>query len=181
MTFGGNGITPRPALVRDVVRAVVTEVSPDELPLVEGLSGFDDAVVVRRLSRRGRRRETLGFGMAEIAGLVTPVVWLVLDEMAHRIGEKAADGALHGLKVLVRKVFRRGSGPVEIPPLSREQLDEVHRLILESTGRQGLPEGQAAAVADAVLRELVLSGAAEPAVQPPGDPEPAAGGATAAE
>ncbi|MQY26567.1 hypothetical protein [Nocardia aurantia] len=178
MTFGGSEAARRP--VRDIVRAVVTEVSPDELPLVEGLSGFDDAVVVRRLSRRGRR-ETLGFGMAEIAGLVTPVVWLVLDEMAHRIGEKAADGAFDGLKVLVRKVFRRKSGPVEIPPLTRDQLDEVHRLILESTGKQGFPPGQAAAVADAVLRELVLTGPDEPAAPLPPSPEPAPGGGAPAE
>ncbi|MFC8715712.1 hypothetical protein ACFUCQ_38265 [Streptomyces sp. NPDC057197] len=37
--------------MRDLVRSVVADLAPDELPLVEGLCRFDDATVVRRLSR----------------------------------------------------------------------------------------------------------------------------------
>lgn len=39
--------------VRDVVRAVVAECAPHEVPLVEGLREFDDARVVAILARRG--------------------------------------------------------------------------------------------------------------------------------
>lgn len=72
---------------------VVAEVAPEELPLVAGLAGFDDATAVRRLGGRGRRRETLGFGLGEVAALVTPVVWLVVDHTAQRIVGTAVDGA----------------------------------------------------------------------------------------
>ncbi|MEV6036511.1 hypothetical protein AB0L65_35525 [Nonomuraea sp. NPDC052116] len=33
----------------------------------------------------GRRRQTLGFGLGEVAALVTPVVWLAVDHAAQRI------------------------------------------------------------------------------------------------
>jgi hypothetical protein len=45
------------------VRDVVAEVAPEELPLVAGVTGFDDATVVRRLGGRCRRSDTLGFGL----------------------------------------------------------------------------------------------------------------------
>ncbi|MFD5121196.1 hypothetical protein [Streptomyces sp. NPDC058385] len=64
--------------MRDVVRDVVVQVAPDEIVLVEGLLLLDDASAVRRLSGRGRQ-EPLGFGLAEAAALVTPVVRLVVN------------------------------------------------------------------------------------------------------
>jgi hypothetical protein len=73
--------------VRDVVRDVVVEVAEEELPIVDGLAGFDDAGALRRLRGRGRRREPLGFGLGEVAALVTPVVWLVVDEIARQVGD----------------------------------------------------------------------------------------------
>ncbi|MFI1835933.1 hypothetical protein ACH433_22195 [Streptomyces olivaceoviridis] len=39
--------------------------APEELPLVAGVAGFDDATVVRRLGGRSRRSDTLGFGLGE--------------------------------------------------------------------------------------------------------------------
>jgi hypothetical protein len=59
--------------VRDLVHDVVRQCAPEELPILNGLADYDDAVVVRRL-RRGRRREPLGFGPDEVSALVTPVV-----------------------------------------------------------------------------------------------------------
>jgi hypothetical protein len=86
-------------VVRDVVRDVVAEVASEELVIVEELTRFDDDTVVRRLARSGRRRDPLGFGVGEIAALVTPVVWLVLDEAAKRAADSAVDGAAKGAKI----------------------------------------------------------------------------------
>jgi hypothetical protein len=79
--------------VRDVVRDVVAKVAPEELPVVDGLAEFDDATIVRRLNGSGRRREPLGFGLAELVVLVTPVAWLVVNQVAERVAGSAVDGA----------------------------------------------------------------------------------------
>jgi hypothetical protein len=145
-----------PWRVRDVVRAVVAEVAPEELPVVDGLAAFDDARVVRRLMREGERREPLGFGLGELAALAAPVMWLVLDETGRRLAGAAADEAAKGAKGLLRKVFRRRSEAVTIPPLTREQLGEVHQRVLEVAVRRGLPEKRAMVIADAVVARLAL-------------------------
>ncbi|HKR51386.1 MAG TPA: hypothetical protein VJT72_17745 [Pseudonocardiaceae bacterium] len=123
---------------------------------MDGLAGFDDATVVRRLGRRGGRREPLGFGLGEIVVLVTPVVWLAVDQVAKRIAGSAVDGAANGTKALLRKVFRRRVAPVVVPPLTRAQLGEVRRWVLEMAAQRGMDEERADAVADAVVARLVL-------------------------
>jgi hypothetical protein len=148
-------------VVRDVVRDVVAEVASEELVIVEGLAQFDDDTVVRRLARSGRRRDPLGFGVGEIAALVTPVVWLVLDEAAKRAVDSAVDGAAKGAKALLRRVVRRRVAPVTVPVLTREQLGEVRDRVLETAASRGLGQERAAAIADAVVARLVLAGPGE--------------------
>lgn len=143
--------------VRDVVREVVTETAPEELLLMNDLARFDDAAVVRRLRRRGGRREPLGFGLSEIAALVTPVVWLVLDQMAKKAAGTAVDGMATGAKAVLHAVFRRKSAPVAIPPLTPGQLAEVRKRVLETAAHRGLEQERATAIADAVVARLALS------------------------
>jgi hypothetical protein len=70
--------------VADVVRDIVAEEAPAELPVADGLRRLSDGRAVRRLARRRRRRETLGFGLGEVVPLVTPVLWIALDEAVRR-------------------------------------------------------------------------------------------------
>ncbi|MFI2610371.1 hypothetical protein [Kitasatospora sp. NPDC018619] len=144
------------ARVRDVVRDVVAEAAAEELPLVVWLTRFDDASAVRRLAGRGRS-EPLGFGLGEVAALVTPVVWLALDQVGQKLAGAAVDGAAKGLKAGLRRVFRKGAEPVTIPPLTREQLADVRRSVLESAAQRGMAEDRAAAIADAVVARLALA------------------------
>ncbi|WP_371503075.1 hypothetical protein OG871_37915 [Kitasatospora sp. NBC_00374] len=144
-------------LVRDLVRSVVAAMAPEELPLVDGLRHFDDATVVRRLSGRGRRREPLGFGIGEVAMLVTPVVWLVLDGVAQRMAAAAVDRTAQGATAALRRIFRRPAAPVEVPSLTREQLVEVRALVIVSAEQRGLSRGRAEEIADALVAQLALS------------------------
>ncbi|MCZ1012948.1 hypothetical protein [Streptomyces noursei] len=121
---------------------------------MDALAGFDDATVLQRLRRRGRRREPLGFGLDEVAVLVTPVVWLVVDQAAKRIADSAVDGASKGSKALLRKVLRRPTASVVVPRLTPAQLGEVRRAVLEVAARRGLAQERAVAVADAVVSRL---------------------------
>lgn len=156
-----------PVTVRMVVRDVVSVAAPEELPLVDGLARLDDAVVVRRFSRRRQRRDPLGFGVEEIAALATPVVWLAVNEAAKQAGETAANETVKGVKALTRKVFRRKSGPVEVPPLSTEQLREVRRVVLELSKARGIEAERADALADAVVVRLTIPALQSSADLPP--------------
>ncbi|TCO55660.1 hypothetical protein [Actinocrispum wychmicini] len=142
--------------VRDLVRDVVAEVASEELPVVDGLARFDDRVVVRRLGRRSRRREPLGFGPADLVTFVTAVVWLVLDQAAKKAAGSAVDGAVKGGKAGLRKVFRRRSAPVLLPSMTSEQLAELWQLMFAAAVQRGLDEEQATTIADVVVARLSL-------------------------
>ncbi len=161
-------VAPGGSLVRDVVRAVVTKVAPEELPVVAGLAEFDDATVVRRLGRRRQAREPLGFGVGELVVVVTPVVWLVVDQAAKKIAGAAVDGTAKGARAVLRRLFRRRSAPVVVPPLTREQLREVRQQVLEATWERGLSDKRATAVADAVVARLALGESGSAAEGPEG-------------
>ncbi|MEU6075719.1 hypothetical protein [Micromonospora sp. NPDC047074] len=137
---------------------MVTAIAPEELPLVGGLSSLDDAEVARRLVRRSRTREPLGFGLGEIVALATPVVWLVVDETARRVAGAGVDGAARRLSPLLRRILRRKAAPVTVPPLTRAQLGEVRHRVLEAAAQQGFDEARATAIADAVVARLALVG-----------------------
>jgi hypothetical protein len=141
--------------VRDVVRDVVAEVAPQELPLVDGLAVYDDDTVLRRLSRTGPRREPLGFGWGEFVVLITPVVWLVLDQVAQRFAGAAVDGATKGAKGLMRRLVRSSRAPATIPPLTADQLAEVRQDIFDAlVAQRGLDAETAADITDKVVRRL---------------------------
>jgi hypothetical protein len=134
--------------VGDVVRDVVADAAPEELPLVEGLSRFDDETVVRRLTRRSRPREPLGFGLDEVAVLVTPVVWIVVEEAARRVVDSAVTGAAKGLRARLRRLLGRRATPLTVPQLTREQIVEVQQRVLELAGQNGLEQERAAMLAN---------------------------------
>lgn len=162
-------------LVRDLVRSVAGELAPEELPVMAGLQGFDDATVVRRLGGRGRRREPLGFGAGDVAVLVIPVVWLVLNEVGQRMVNTTLDRTGPRVGAALRRLVRRPAAPVTVPPLSREQLAEVRTLVRVAAVERGLSASRAEVIADAVVTRLALAEAAEDeSPEPSGTPAVAA-------
>ncbi|MFJ3203072.1 hypothetical protein [Streptomyces sp. NPDC086989] len=165
------------ALVRDLVHSAVSELAPEELPLLAALRRFDDATVVRRLRGRGRRREPLGFGAGEVAVLVTPVVWLVLDQVGQRMVNAALDRTGARVTTALRRLLRRPAAPVTVPPLTREQLAGVRALVRAASVQRGLSAGRAEVIADTVVARLALADApgegeeeGEEASEPPAVP-----------
>jgi hypothetical protein len=150
--------------VRDVVRDVVAKVAPEELAVVTGLAEFDDATVIWRLGRGARRREPLGFGWGDIVALVTPLVWLVLNEAAQKAAGVAVSSAAKGTKALVRKIFRTKSADVVVPPLTNDQLDQLRKQLLEAAAQQGIATEHAEDIAKEVLKRLA---AGDPPEDPP--------------
>lgn len=138
--------------VADVVRRVVAEAAPAELPVAEGLGRLGDDRAARLLRRSRRRGSALGFGTGEIAILVTPVVWAAVDEVVRR----SADGAVGSLGSRLRRLFRRRPRAVPPAPLTAGQLSLVASRVRELAGKAGMEAEQAEALADRVVAQLVL-------------------------
>jgi hypothetical protein len=142
--------------VRDIVRDVIAETAPNELPLVDGLRQFDDDTAVRRLRKARSSDDPLGFGLGEVVASLTPVVWLALDEVGRRMVGAAVDTTVTRAK---RKLFRRRSEPVRVPALTSQQLADVRRRVIESAIHDGVDPEQAERLADAVVARLALDDA----------------------
>ncbi|MGH3853140.1 MAG: hypothetical protein ACRDR6_06510 [Pseudonocardiaceae bacterium] len=140
----------------DVVRDVVADAAPEELPLVEGLSRFGDETAVRRLTRRSRPREPLGFGLDEIAVLVTPVVWIAVEEAVRRVVDSTVAGVAKGPWARLRRRLRWRPTPLTVPPLTREQIVEVRQRMLELAAHNGLERERAVTLADLLVARLLL-------------------------
>lgn len=153
-------VTAGSTRVRDVVREVVTERAAQELPLLDALWPMDDQQVVRILAGRGERRQPLGFGLVEVTGLVTAVVWLVLDQAARRAVDSAVDGVIQRSRTGVRRLLRRSPAepPRTVPELDRDELAAVRTQILERAIERGIDPEEARTLADAVVVQLATAG-----------------------
>jgi hypothetical protein len=139
----------------------VAERAAHELPLLDGLWPLDDEQAVRILAGHGDRREPLGFGLAEATGLVTAVVWLVLDQAARRAVDAAADGLVERGRGGLRRLMRRPSAVLhrELPELDRAQLTAVRAQILKQAATHGIDGRAAVDLADAVVARLATTDA----------------------
>ncbi|MET8829819.1 hypothetical protein ABZX40_29985 [Streptomyces sp. NPDC004610] len=168
------------ASVLDVVRDVIDQQAPHERQLVEDLVGLDYGLVVRRMRQAasGGRADPLGFGLDDLATVLTPLVLLLVDEACRAA---VADGtgrlmtrATSALGRL-RPSARRAITPPEVPDLDRGQLAAVRRRVREEAVRRGLSEADAGGLADSVVARLALAGAADGLSVPPGAPDRAGG------
>ncbi|GIH59460.1 hypothetical protein [Microbispora siamensis] len=160
--------------LRDIVRYVITDVAPEELPYLDGLCRFDDKTILRRLKRGDRSDEPLGFGLGDIVTLLTPIVWLALEETARRAADAAVDGAVRRGRAGLRRILHRPKEPLTLPPLTPEQLADLRRRVLEVGMRHGLDLPAAERIADAVVVHSALRDLDQP-------PSPAGGEAGQAE
>jgi hypothetical protein len=162
---------PDPGGLRDlIVSSVVAKLAPEELPLVEALHGLDDEMALQQLTTRRSRREPLGFGVEPVGALLTPVLWVAVDQAVRRVVDSAAKRAgkaKPGWRLLPGR--RRSLEPAGVPALSREQLQIVEQCVLEAAQQARLSQDRGARIADSVVRRLILA-------QPAGEqPDQAAG------
>ncbi|MFC5719157.1 hypothetical protein ACFP1Z_03025 [Streptomyces gamaensis] len=150
-----------PCTVRQVVRDVVAEVAPEEIPVLDGLSRLDDDEALRRLTQRRRSREPLGFGLDEVTTLATALTWVAVQESVKQIVEPATDGLSRSVMSRIRRMFRRRSVPTVVPVFTREQLAEVQRRILDSAAQAGFDTDRATVLAERTVAKLAL-GAPDP-------------------
>jgi hypothetical protein len=135
-----------------VVKEVVAKEAPQERALVESLDRFDDAQAVRLLKRR--RRDPLGFGLSEAAALITPIVWIAVQELCRAAAEPAVAGLRRRARAAARRLRRRPAPEPIVPPLSAEDLDTLHSRIYQDAVTAGLAEEAARSLADRVKQQL---------------------------
>jgi hypothetical protein len=143
-------------VVGSVVRDVIADLAPEELPVVRGLSELGPDVARRRLRRR-RTRDPVGFGLDVAVPLMTPVAWIAVDELVRRAVDGASDSLASRIAGFLRRVWRRPAPrAAAVPPLSPAQLEQVRGRILELAPKYYLTTENAEALADRVAARLVL-------------------------
>ncbi|MET8308818.1 hypothetical protein [Micromonospora sp. NPDC005173] len=138
--------------LHEVVRDVIADFAPAELPVVKGLGLLDERTVSRQFRNLGPKREPLGFGLGEIALLATPVVWVVLEQAA----KGATDSLAERSSEWVRSRLKRRPVKTSIPDFTSEQQKTIYQAALSEAKKRGLPEDEAVAIADAIHRRLTM-------------------------
>jgi hypothetical protein len=131
----------------------VAEEAPPELPVADGLARLGDDSAVRRLGRRRRRGEPLEFGLGEVVPLVTPVLWIALDEAVRRGADDVADGLLAWV---LRRIFRRPAPPRAVGPFTQGQLQFLRKRARELALEYGHERKDAEALAERLVARIVL-------------------------
>lgn len=137
----------------DVVRDVIGDVAPNELPLVDGLRGQDETEIGRRLAAGSSRDDPLGFGAGEVVVLATPIVWGVVQHLANKTAEKTTKGIWERVRDRVR---RRKRAPEPLPPFNRAELSQVRDTVVEMAARAGMKPARAEQLAASVVDHLVF-------------------------
>lgn len=148
----------------DVVRDVVQQMAPEELPALRVLEQLPRHRVHRALTRGKRRDDPLGFGMGELAAVVTPVVWAAIQQVVDQMATSAAGGAASRVRTLMRRVLRRrGRAAQPLPRFGPAELDAVHSSVEELAAKAGMKSERAELLAYRVVERLKEAGSEEQA------------------
>ena len=153
---------PDEELVTDLAREAVSQGAPHELPLFRVTSRryLENPEAV---TGNAGRDEMLGFGVETVASL-TPFALAVagpvvsfLFEQVKAVAMEESEGAVRDMVRKLFKRFRTGDEPPEAvpPPLTGEQLSQVHAVALNQARQLNLPEAQADLLADSMVGSLV--------------------------
>jgi len=142
-----------------VVRAVVERAAPEELPMVDGLNEASDEAIVARLSKGPTRDERLGFGLEDVVVLVSPVLYIVLDQAFRKIVDDSIDGGRRWLSRWALWVTRRRKVAPTVPVLSEQHIAEIRDQVTALAEERGVPGDKIERVREAVVK--VLSSGAE--------------------
>jgi hypothetical protein len=150
-------------LVRELAQQVVEIAAPEELLVFDETAEEYFADPEGVLKARGKD-EAVGFGLElalltpYILAVVTPVIQLLAD----MVGEALKSDGQPSVSGFIRRLLHRPtaeSTSAGQPPaaLTRDQLGLVHNIALERGRGLGLPEAQAAVLADAIAGGVAVA------------------------
>jgi hypothetical protein len=152
----------------ELARAGVAALASDELPLFDAMCQEYERDPKRALTSK-QRDDSLGFGVGEVAVLITPIALKVAQEVLESLAVPAAEISKRGLARLgdsIRRLIGRLQGKAARPTrpkvarpaqLTEAQLARVRRVAQSSAEASGLPSDRASLLANAVVGRLVMS------------------------
>lgn len=151
-------------LVGDLAHDLVAQIAPQELPLFRPIREAYFKDPEKTLQCHTAKDEMFGFGVADAAMLITPIVLGVVTEVVKYIGEQLLqtikqEGATlttETLKKLFKK-FRTPADENEVLLLSTAQIATVHRLALEQGLQLKLSEAEANKLAASIADSLTAA------------------------
>ncbi|MFF9020036.1 hypothetical protein [Streptomyces eurythermus] len=141
------------ARIVDVVQAVVAERAPDERETAAELLNRNPDEITRMLSARGGDSE-LGFGLGEVTVLVTPLLWMVLQQFAQELTGVAVRAASGRLSAVWRRLRGRPGSLSALPRLDETQRAELREVVTRRAQEAGLAEAPARQLAASVIRHI---------------------------
>jgi hypothetical protein len=153
-------------LVSELARDLVTDTAPQELPLFRPLSEAYLSDPEGTLKGQAGRDETLGFGLAEAATFLTPIVLAVITDVvkylsAHilqTVKEESSELASEAVKSLFKKYRPTNQEERKAPrPLAPEQIARVRRLAFDKARQLEMSSAQANLLADSVAGSLACA------------------------
>jgi hypothetical protein len=125
--------------------------------------GTADGGRAQRGDRRGGRRsavggpardERLGFGLEDVAVLVSPVLYIALDQAVRKIVDGSIDGTRRALPRWPRWAARRRKAVPTVPALSAQHIAEIRDQVTALAVERGVPGDKIERVREAVVEVL---------------------------
>ena len=147
--------------VSEFAKDVIGELAPQEKALFKPISEafFKDPEKV--LAAQQGKDELLGFGAAEAATLITPIVLAVSTEVVQFLFQEARKAvqseSISLINETVKSWFSRLQSKEEKktpPPLTPEQLEEVRKIAIKKARQLKLSENNTKLLADAIVGGL---------------------------
>lgn len=152
-------------LVTNLSHDIVAQIAPEELPLFPAISEAYVKEPEKTLKGQISKDEDLGFGVAEAAVLLTPVVLDVMKsvvmflgaEIAKRVKEESSSLIGDYIKSMFKKYVPANTSGKQVPGLTTEQLAQVRLLALEKARQLSLTEDQAVLLSDSIIGSLAVT------------------------
>jgi len=147
------------ALIAELTELALSTAAPDELVVFEETAEefFADPQATLTAARKD---SAVGFGL-ELA-MITPVALAVGSAVVQALLSALSDHAIsmggRGVTGLLKRLLRKGSPQPDDISLSPEQARYVRQVALDRARALGMPEGQAAMLADSFVGAMVVNG-----------------------
>ena len=127
---------------------MVDRAAPEEREFVDGLNQLGLEAAIERLTKSPARDEQLGFGVESVAVLISPVLYIVLDQALRKIVDDTIDGARR------RWGRRRRKSANVVPQLSTAQIADIRSHVVDLARQHGVPADKTERVGEAVVAVL---------------------------
>ena len=155
--------------IQEVAKSMVVQIAPEELDLFDELveEYLQDPTPPDVSS--APPDDPLGFGLAETVVAVTPaamaVVNIVLNHLMTESVKAAQEESSEVIKKKIKALFNpkkigdepAGKAETELPPLSKEQMEQVRKLARKQAIAFGIAPAKASKMVDALVGSLALA------------------------